>query len=362
MSTLDIDLSGFDSDFEAAVQARIRRDDIRAEAAARRAQDLAHRASASWSGIRASDVPEREPERPSVLEFAPGRAAFYAGAYAVLFGDRDSAKTWCAYLAVVDQTRKGRAGLIIDYEMGADRVRERLQVLGASSDDLSRILIVEPDGHLSDSARERLIEAVDAVGAPLGIVVLDSTDESLGRAALDPLRSVDVAEWVADVPRWVLATWPGAAFVAVDHTPLTAQRRPAGSARKSAAADQMFVVQMKQRIWREGRGYSLVTPTKDRAGFLDYSRPLFRLDGGGGQPFEVRALTEKESAGASAGAALRDEIERVLRERGGWVTIEHLRGAVGGSAKSVTEVVGGMVSDGLIEKAHGKGVRLPEAE
>jgi hypothetical protein len=222
--------------FEAAVRDHMNTMRVRSEAARRIDAEIAEAAAESFVVVLGSEVEDQDDPPPEVCQIGGGRGLFYRGLYNVLFGAKDAAKTWLAYIAVLEQLVAGYSALVIDYEMGSGRVRRRLIDLGATKDELGRLVIWQADARPTDSFRKRLADRVRATGAPLGILVIDSLDESMSRAGLDPQRAMDVAEWVADLPRWANRQWASAAVVAIDHVPHGVPGRPAGSARKGNAA------------------------------------------------------------------------------------------------------------------------------
>lgn len=357
---IDLDLSVLDPDFQAAVENRLFLMRVAEEASRRRDKEIASAAAYAWRGTRGDRVRRTRTAPPEVLEFAPGRYAFYRGKYHNLFGPPDSAKTWVVYIAAAQELARGNAVALTDYEMGQEAIIERLALLAVTDDQLRRLLILEPDRHLVEAGQEELVAAVEDLGAPLGLFSIDSQDESIAIAGLDPLSSVGVALWIADLPRFACRQWPSAAVIGIDHTPVSTTSRPAGSQRKTAGVDVMLSVRNLSRISQKSAGYSDVTVTRDRMGHHDRGELLFRLHGGGGQEFVVRELTGAEKSAADDDA-IRERILALLADlpEAEFMTVAAVKRAIGGNGAHVGGLLTEMAKpDGPLEKVPGKGVRL----
>ncbi|EXG80017.1 AAA family ATPase [Cryptosporangium arvum] len=168
-------------------------------------------------------LPERE--KPTVLQRQDGNCLFYRRKVNVLFGDPEGGKTWVALAALVDVLTDGGKAVFIDLDHnGAGEILSRLIYLGAKPAELSdpeRFRLAEPEDQLVMRATvadlcqwEPDAAVVDSVGEllPLMGASSNSPDDwtTVNRRILTPLAN------------------SGAAVIAVDHLPKSADARAAG--------------------------------------------------------------------------------------------------------------------------------------
>jgi hypothetical protein len=92
----------------------------------------------SWSPLNWEALEERPPVEPVHGLIYPGRRHIFSGA-------PESGKTWAAFCIALEEIRAGGVVLHVDFEMFAYETRERLRALGATPDDFTRFLHVEPE-------------------------------------------------------------------------------------------------------------------------------------------------------------------------------------------------------------------------
>ncbi len=93
-------------------------------------------ASDSWTPISAGDIPDSEPIRPVLAD----TGLIYPGKRHVFSGPPESAKTLAAYCVLIQTARVGDTSLLVDFEMGPREAKQRLRELGATDQELGRIL------------------------------------------------------------------------------------------------------------------------------------------------------------------------------------------------------------------------------
>lgn len=134
----------------------------------------------SWASVDLGPylLGEVVPPEPTVLRRTDGQALFYAGKVNSLFGPSESAKSWIALYAGVQEMKLGERVMYLDLEDDPVTTIARLQALGAGTEDLKTMFrYVHPETPIAAMQRSRY-------GKP------DPTDEgklsqSVFRALLD---------------------------------------------------------------------------------------------------------------------------------------------------------------------------------
>jgi hypothetical protein len=91
---------------------------------------------------------------PTVLLRGDGKGLMYPGRVNSLYGKSESAKSWIALFATIQEIAKGERTLYIDLEDGPIGTIDRLKRLGAGVDDLrEQFRYINPDGPLSPMER-----------------------------------------------------------------------------------------------------------------------------------------------------------------------------------------------------------------
>ncbi len=201
---------------------RVRQDTLRDISNEVRARARHLPQAVQWFGRTGEDFEPSKPEpEPSVLRFStfPDRHVFAPG-YHSLFGAKAVLKTWLCCTALLQEVRKGNVGLFIDYEDTYDDFFRRLYVLGATREQVARIVYVNPPGPLTDDGREQLIRRFDALGQGPTLTVLDSVGMGVAAYGLDDNASGGngVGTFILDVLMWLKTQWPQV-VVGIDHLP-----------------------------------------------------------------------------------------------------------------------------------------------
>lgn len=91
---------------------------------------------------------------PSILTRTDGASLFYPGRVNLLFGPSESAKSWVALYASMQEIAAGGRVLYLDFEDGPEGMIGRAQQLGAGADDLHHAFrYVQPEGPLASMQR-----------------------------------------------------------------------------------------------------------------------------------------------------------------------------------------------------------------
>jgi hypothetical protein len=156
---------------------------------------------------------EWQPTVPTVLAVANSLPLFYLERINVLFGESGGGKTWVALLAILEQLRAGHRVLMVDYEDTAAGAAERLLLLGATLDDLSRLAYVNPATSIEYGLRH-----VEAHPDEFTLMVIDSTGEAMAAGGVDSNSDTEGASWFSLVKRIARASGRPAVVV-LDHVP-----------------------------------------------------------------------------------------------------------------------------------------------
>jgi hypothetical protein len=99
---------------------------------------------------------------PAFLFREDGKALIYPGRVNSLFGRSESAKSWIALYACVQEMAKGGRVIYIDFEDGPEGTVQRLKLLGAGDDDLNnQFRYIVPETPLADMQHGRYITPDD---------------------------------------------------------------------------------------------------------------------------------------------------------------------------------------------------------
>lgn len=205
------------------------------------------------------------PEKPALLLRTDSQAAVYPGRVHWLSGEPEAMKSWLALLAVAQILHRGERAVYLDLEDGPAGIVGRLLAMGVPAETLrSRFTYLAPHEPLRYASRDLLAPVI----AGTQLLVIDACTESLALQQLSPKDDVDVAAWLALLPRW--ATRQGPAVLVLDHVIKDAETRgrwATGSQHKLAGLDGVaFTLETVQPGGVGMRGRSRLYVSKDRHG------------------------------------------------------------------------------------------------
>jgi KaiC/GvpD/RAD55 family RecA-like ATPase len=218
---------------------------------------------------------------PGVLERTDERGLFYPGRVNSLFGASESAKSWIATYACLQEIARGNRVVYVDLEDMPEGMIERLLALGASADDLTNLFrYVHPEGPLAEMQRYRFGHQPTADGLDSSSVfqsLLTSFDPTLiivdGMTVLYGLHGHDTNEATGTdvITSWLkLITRAGrTTVVVIDHTGKTsgAGSSPIGAHHKVAMVQGTALrVDVVDRPRRGALGHMKLIVFKDRPG------------------------------------------------------------------------------------------------
>jgi hypothetical protein len=213
----------------------------------------------SWTPINLNQLPEKPPIQPEL----GGTRLVYPGKRHVFSGPPESAKTLAAYCVLIRVVRTGGTGVLIDFEMGAYDARQRIRELGATDEEISQILYLEPDER---ATAERITSLITYEPQ---IVVIDAAAGAYELEGLDDNKRLEV-ERFANL--YVKPFWRNEiATILIDHVVKDAEHRgryQIGSERKLGVLDVHYGFDIVKPISRGTSGHYKILTHKDRAGYM----------------------------------------------------------------------------------------------
>jgi hypothetical protein len=210
-----------------------------------------------------------DPPAPKLLHRDDKIALFYAGQVNVLFGEPESAKTLIAQAAAAEAMADGRKVAMIDIDHnGVEATISRFLDMDVDEDvlrDPTRFRYAEPE----DKAHLTRVIADLKTWRP-AVAVLDSIGELLPLLRLSSNSPDDFTTAHADVLKPLAVA--GAAVIAVDHLPKSAENKangPTGTAAKRRAVGGVAIRVVVEEQFTPGQGGSaFLLLNKDRHGGL----------------------------------------------------------------------------------------------
>jgi hypothetical protein len=153
---------------------------------------------------------------PTVGKRSDGKGLFYPGKSHTVIGETESAKTWLALSAALDEMGEGKHVLYLDFEDDEGTIVNRLLMISAHSAEMirERFHYLRPDSDLRSRVNAADLGEVLHAYQPT-LAVIDGITEAMFIHGLDPLDNVDIAHFNAILTKSL--TVLGAAAVALDH-------------------------------------------------------------------------------------------------------------------------------------------------
>jgi hypothetical protein len=270
-----------------------------------------------------------KPPEPTVGRRNDGRGLFYPGKSHTVIGETESAKTWFALSAALDEIADGNHVIFIDFEDDEGTLVSRLLCISGGSQEMiaERFHYVRPDGDLRAKANhEDLAELLHTFRPTL--VINDGITEAMALHNLDPIDNADVAVFNSILVKPI--TGLGPASVSLDHVVKRGEsgdRYALGGVHKlNAVSGAGYLLENRQPFGVGMTGRSTIKITKDRPGQLrTHGQP------GGGSLFwygdlvmeshgrdfaEVSVEPPHEGTDDFRPTALMMQISRLLAEKG----------------------------------------------
>lgn len=185
---------------------------------------------------------------PSVLQRTDGHGLFYPGRVNSLYGKSESAKSWIALGACVQEMARGDRVMFIDFEDEPAGTLARVRALGVGDDDIkNQFIYVHPEGPIAEMQRYRFGGSTTADGdrsSEIFKAMMDKYDPTLivadgmnviyglhGHDTNDATGTDVVTSWLKSLTRGGRST-----VIVIDHTGKTggAGASPIGAHHKIA--------------------------------------------------------------------------------------------------------------------------------
>lgn len=222
----------------------------------------------SWQPIPLGPVLSgvRSQPEPEILRRDDYQDLLYRNSVNGLHGDSGTGKGWVVCVAILEQLRAGRFACYIDLEDNESSIVARLRILGATDDEIDRLLLyVRPSVPFDQTAVEYLCKLIDE--RSVSLIVIDSVGEAFALEGLDENKDSEVGPWIRRVARPLAET--GAAVLLVDHSTKAGDNtlHPSGSKRKRAAiTGASYLVEAVDPLVKGSGGRLRITCAKDRHG------------------------------------------------------------------------------------------------
>ena len=305
----------------------------------------------SWEPLNLALIEKRPPIRPTLGTLGllyPGRRHVYSGM-------TESGKTIAAYIDLIAVARGGGRAILIDFEMGPWDALERLRDLGATDQDLERILYIEP----TTSATPEIIAGLVALDPAL--VVIDASLGAFELSQLDDNRRQDVEVFAR---LYVNAFWAaGIATAVIDHVGKVAENRgryAIGSERKIGGTDVHLGFEAIKAPHRGGTGLLKISVHKDRFGHLPRptvgTLPLDSDPDSHRITWTLEHTTDDESTGTTwQPTVLMGRVVEYLTKHPEPASRNTIERSVKGRAEYIRQAIDILLNDGTITETKGPG-------
>jgi len=288
-----------------------------------------------------ANVMENGPTEPEMLTESLVRSEHH-----VVFGARESAKTWLVLADAVELIGRDESVIWVDKEMGRRNIAGRLTTLGATPEQVRGqfVYMEHPSmdcGRDSKAAWRALLEEREPA-----LVVVDAQTEVLADAGLNENSGTDVEKWSQAYV--TPARRIGAATVMIDHTGHSETGRPVASRQKGAAAKVELSVTRDARFSKDTVGRVTVEVTKNTVSAPMPDRRSWRIGGEDGkfvlEPSGPRA-DPKAAARAEREARVERDVVAKLGEAEQPLTQNQVAELVKGAKAEVVAVVRRLAND-----------------
>jgi hypothetical protein len=281
---------------------------------------------------------------------------FYAGKNHLVSGETESAKTWLALVAVVEELAADRGVVWVDGDdVGEGDLLERLRSLGATDEAISKLFAyVQPDEPLGEEQRTELLEHMKTIDCRL--VVLDGFNPLLVLHGLDPDSGKDVERFYRLIAPFKRS---GAAVLLTDNVVKSKEARGTwaiGSERKKSKAEVHLGLRAVEKFSRGHDGKSKIDVHKDRPGHLERPSPgMLGLESGDGGRVLWRVDSDHSVSeeGGFRPTGLMEKVSRYLEPRDEPVSRNQVVTDVTGKAEFVRIAIDRLVSEGYAEEHPG---------
>jgi hypothetical protein len=292
----------------------------------------------SWAPVDLAPVVagENPTQRPAYLRRRDGEALLYPAKQHAVYGEPESCKSFLIAAACARELRSGMDVVVFDFEDDAPTWVERLQALGAPTEQLlAHFHYVRPEEPISPRAWSDLAACLERAC----LVVFDGTNEAMALHGLNLSDNADVAKWL-QIPR--RCQLRGAAVVTIDHVTKDRESRgryAIGAQAKLAAVDVAYSLRVIKPFGRGREGLVSIKVEKDRAGYVrEHQAPdgqiaLMRLTSEANDSIDLVLEAPSEAGSTFRPTVLMERVSRAVEETPG-LSKRALREAVRGDNRT----------------------------
>lgn len=206
-----------------------------------------------------------------------GHGILYSRKVNLIFGPSESGKSMFSFAIVAQEIQAGRHVVIIDFEDDQYGFVARMTDLGVHVEEFDPEG-AKPGGAYYYPARLGMedddfalvkthIDTHQGADDRVSLVVIDATTEAMSADGLNPDKAVEVAQWMASMPKRFATLGPGVAVI--DHTGHENADRVQGSQHKKSGVDGVSLKVKRTQTFIPGRGGAAgIYIAKDRPGSI----------------------------------------------------------------------------------------------
>jgi hypothetical protein len=265
-----------------------------------------------------------------------------------LFGEPETGKSMLAYDAGVRELRAGRAVVLFDAEAGERDVRQKYRALGATPEQLRRLLVFDVAAADLTANPAWALERFRDSGARLA--VFDSAPALLAASGLDENDNADVLPLIQLVLKPFRAI--GGCVVVIDHVTKadSRSRYPRAAGAKLGEADLAYNASAPEPFARDRSGRLRLRCEKDRSGWIGRGTQFdiyVTADSAGRVELDATRMTPKEAAALQALAQKKPNPVVGALEKGPQ-TVGQLQASTGLSRNRISELLTDAKLTGLV--------------
>ena len=269
-----------------------------------------------------------------------------------MFGDSGDGKSFVALIASLEELRAGHWVIWITYEdANEELIVSRLKLLGATEDEVSRLLLFTPQTSLSEGI-ERITDL--AILKEVRLLVLDSTGEAMAVDGTDEDRDKEVGPWFRETLRQIHNAYPSLAILPIDHSTKSKDNAlfPSGSKRKRAMVTGRSYLLKPLAPFAAGEvGWVALVVSKDRTGRFKRGDMAAIVTLNAFQEPYVWTVTAPTKADLpskpDAQAQLREKVSRYIEDNPG-LTANKIATDLGGRKSNVLSAINWLKDEGII--------------
>lgn len=272
------------------------------------------------------------------------------GVHHLVYGKKESAKTWLLLQAAVQLMLEDRNVLWVDQEMGRTDFARRLMAIGLPPELVSERFVYSEFAMFDLGMQRRALWSALLDHYKPALVIVDAHTEVLATADLNENSGTDTAQWHMAYMAPVLAR--GGTTAVIDHTGHTDDDRARGSGHKGAQSKIELAVSCTG-FDRDHTGTMTVVRKKNTPAAPIPEKQTYEVGGDGNGGFIFRSGTAPLRAGhrndEHRQADLRKKILTTLHDADEPPSQTQLTGMVGGKKAVALNELQSLVADGLVE-------------